>query len=105
MTTATGTSSLIGATQPYGAIAGGIHIGILPRRAHKVAAGLGSSLIVIGAVLLAVGLILKCSGMAPRASSFLFTCPATPKWYSSWWLGISDLIAEQAIEAVSGNHE
>jgi hypothetical protein len=42
---------------------------------------LGSSLIVIGAVLLSAGLILKCSGVAPRASSFLFTCPEGPKWY------------------------
>jgi iron complex transport system permease protein len=37
---------------------------------------------VIGAVLLAAGLILKCSGVAPPASSsLLFTCPPTPKWY------------------------
>src|SRR5262245_61243243 len=48
---------------------------------HTQLAFLGSSLIVIGAVLLAAGLILKCSGVAPRASSFLFACPATPKWY------------------------
>jgi len=61
---------------------------------------LGSSLIVIGAVLLAAGLILKCSGLAPRASSFLFTCPATPKWYghmvlflvaSAWLLAVGAL--------------
>jgi hypothetical protein len=61
---------------------------------------LGSSLIVIGAVLLASGLILKCSGLAPRASSSLFTCPATPKWYghmvlflvaSAWLLAVGAL--------------
>src|SRR5262245_41783438 len=38
---------------------------------------LGSSLIVIGALLLAAGLVLKCSGVAPRSSSFLFACPTT----------------------------
>jgi hypothetical protein len=42
---------------------------------------LASSLIVIGAVLLSAGLLLKCSGIAPGASSFLFTCPTDPKWY------------------------
>jgi hypothetical protein len=42
---------------------------------------LGSSLIVIGALLLSAGLILKCSGIATGASNFLFACPATPKWY------------------------
>jgi hypothetical protein len=55
---------------------------------------------VIGAVLLAAGLILKCSGVAPRASSFLFTCPATPKWYghmaiflvaAAWLLAVGGL--------------
>jgi len=57
-------------------------IGALIRKFRQTQLGfLGSSLIVIGAVLLAAGLILKCSGVAPRASSFLFTCPATPKWY------------------------
>src|SRR5262245_43463913 len=42
---------------------------------------LGSSLIVIGAVLLAAGLILKCSDVAPHAANFLFTCPTSAKWY------------------------
>jgi iron complex transport system permease protein len=56
--------------------------GALIRKLRPTQVGfLGSSLIVIGAVLLAAGLILKCSGVAPRASSFLFACPATPKWY------------------------
>ena len=56
--------------------------GALARKYRQTQLGfLGSSLIVIGAVLLAAGLVLKCSGVAPRASSFLFTCPATPKWY------------------------
>jgi iron complex transport system permease protein len=56
--------------------------GALIRKFRQTQLGfLGSSLIVIGAVLLAAGLVLKCSGIAPRASSFLFTCPATPKWY------------------------
>lgn len=42
---------------------------------------LGSSFIVIGAVLLAAGLVLKCSGVATPGRSFLFQCPETPKWY------------------------
>lgn len=47
------------------------------RTYHQARFGfLGSSLIVIGALLLAGGLILKCSGVAPAASSnFLFTAP------------------------------
>jgi iron complex transport system permease protein len=56
--------------------------GVLVRQFRQTQLGfLGSSLIVIGAVLLAAGIILKCSGVAPRTSSFLFTCPATEKWY------------------------
>ena len=75
--------------------------GALIRKFRQTQLGfLGSSLIVIGAVLLAAGLILKCSGLAPRASSFLFTCPATPKWYghmvlflvaSAWLLAVGAL--------------
>ena len=54
--------------------------GALIRKFRQTQLGfLGSSLIVIGAVLLAAGLILKCS--TPGTSGFLFTCPATPKWY------------------------
>lgn len=56
--------------------------GALVRKFRQAQLGfLGSSLIVIGAVLLAAGLILQCSGLAPRVSNFLFTCPAMPKWY------------------------
>ena len=76
-------------------------VGALIRKFRQTQLGfLGSSLIVIGAVLLAAGLILKCSGLAPRASSFLFTCPATPKWYghmvlflvaSAWLLAVGAL--------------
>jgi hypothetical protein len=56
--------------------------GVLIRKYRQTQFGfLGSSLIVIGAVLLAAGLILKCSDVAPHASSFLFTCPTTAKWY------------------------
>ena len=75
--------------------------GALIRKFRQTQIGfLGSSLIVIGAALLAAGLILKCSGLAPRASSFLFTCPATPKWYghmvlflvaSAWLLAVGAL--------------
>src|SRR5262245_10110188 len=75
--------------------------GALIRKFRQTQLGfLGSSLIVIGAVLLAAGLMLKCSGLAPRASSFLFTCPATPKWYghmvlflaaSAWLLAVGAL--------------
>jgi iron complex transport system permease protein len=57
-------------------------VGALLRRFRQAQFGfLGSSLLVIGAVLLAAGLVLKCSDVAARPSSFLFTCPATPKWY------------------------
>ena len=75
--------------------------GALIRKFRQAQLGfLGSSLIVIGAVLLAAGLILKCSGLAPHASSFLFTCPATPRWYghmvlflvaSAWLLAVGVL--------------
>ena len=75
--------------------------GALIRKFSQTQLGyLGASLIVIGAVLLAAGLILKCSGLAPRASSFLFTCPATLKWYghmvlflvaSAWLLAVGTL--------------
>lgn len=75
--------------------------GALIRKFRQAQLGfLGSSLIVIGAVLLAAGLILKCSGLAPRASSFLFTCAATPRWYghmvlflvaSAWLLAVGVL--------------
>jgi hypothetical protein len=75
--------------------------GALIRKFRQTQLGfLGSSLIVIGAVLLAAGLVLKCSGLAPHASSFLFTCPATPRWYghmllflvaSAWLLAVGAL--------------
>jgi hypothetical protein len=75
--------------------------GALIRKFRQTQLGfLGSSLIVIGAVLLASGLILKCSGLAPHASSFLFTCPSTPRWYghmvlflvaSAWLLAVGAL--------------
>jgi len=56
--------------------------GALIRKYRRTQLGfLGSSLIVIGAVLLAAGLVLKCSDVAPHAASFLFTCPTTAKWY------------------------
>ena len=56
--------------------------GALIRKYRQTQLGfLGSSLIVIGAVLLAAGLVLKCSDVAPHASSFLFNCPTTAKWY------------------------
>jgi iron complex transport system permease protein len=57
-------------------------VGALIRQFRQTQLGfLGASLIVIGAVLLAAGLVLKCSGVAPPTSGFLFACPATPKWY------------------------
>jgi iron complex transport system permease protein len=75
--------------------------GVLIRKLRqRQLAFLGSSLIVIGAVLLATGLVLKCSDVAPRESSFLFTCPTTPKWYghmvlfllaSAWLLAVGAL--------------
>ena len=75
--------------------------GLLIRKLRAAELGfLGSSLVVIGAALLAAGLVLKCSDVAPRTSSFLFTCPTTPKWYghmvlflvaSAWLLAIGAL--------------
>src|SRR5262245_25696577 len=75
--------------------------GALIRKLRPTQLGfLGSALIVIGAVLLAAGLILKCSDVAPRASSFLFSCPTAPKWYghmliflvaSAWLLAVGTL--------------
>src|SRR5262245_31161981 len=93
----------MGPTSVQGAVVGlGLTLaGALIRKFRQTQLGfLGSSLIVIGAVLLAAGLILKCSGLAPRASSFLFTCPATLKWYghmvlflvaSAWLVAIGAL--------------
>jgi hypothetical protein len=41
---------------------------------------LGSSQIVIGALLVAMGLVLTCSGLGSR-SELLFACPATGQWH------------------------
>ena len=77
---------------------------------HTQLGFLGSSLIVIGAVLLAVGLILKCSDVGPRASSLLFTCPSTPKWYghmviflvaAAWLLAVGTLALNGLLVALS----
>jgi hypothetical protein len=75
--------------------------GVLIRKLRAAQLGfLGSSLVVIGAALLAAGLVLKCSDVAPRTSGFLFTCPTTPKWYghmvlflvaSAWLLAVGAL--------------
>jgi iron complex transport system permease protein len=75
--------------------------GVLIRKHRAAQLGfLGSSLVVIGAALLAAGLVLKCSDVAPRTSGFLFACPTTPKWYghmvlflvaSAWLLAVGAL--------------
>jgi hypothetical protein len=85
--------------------------GALIRKLRQTQLGfLGTSSIVIGAVLLAAGLILKCSGLAPRASSFLFTCPATSKWYghmvlfliaAAWLLAVGVLAQSGLLVALS----
>ena len=83
--------------------------GALVRKYRQTQLGfLGSSLVVIGAVLLAAGIILKCSGVAPRTSSFLFTCPTTPKWYghmimflvSAAWLLAVGVMAQNGLLVV-----
>jgi hypothetical protein len=86
-------------------------VGALIRRFRQTQLGfLGASLIVIGAVLLATGLVLKCSGLAPRPSSFLFTCPATPRWYghavlfligAAWLLSVGALAQNGLLVALS----
>jgi len=84
-------------------------VGALVRKYRQTQLGfLGSSLVVIGAVLLAAGLILKCSGIAPRASSFLFTCPETPRWYghmliflvAAAWLLVVGALAQNGLLVV-----
>jgi hypothetical protein len=86
-------------------------IGALIRKIRPAQLGfLGTSLIVIGAVLLAAGLLLKCSGVAPAAQGFLFTCPATPKWYghmvvflivTAWLMAVGALAQNGLLVALS----
>jgi iron complex transport system permease protein len=64
---------------------------------------LGSSLIVIGALLVATGMVLKCSGVAPAGSSFLFQCPATPKWYGHMVVFLVAALWLIAVGAFAGN--
>jgi iron complex transport system permease protein len=86
--------------------------GALIRKFRQAQLGfLGSALIVIGSVLLAAGLILKCSDVAPReASGFLFTCPTTPKWYghmviflvaAAWLLAVGAIAHNGLLVALS----
>lgn len=83
--------------------------GLLIRKLRATQLGfLGSSLVVIGAVLLSAGLVLKCSDVAPRTSSSLFTCPTTAKWYghmvlflvASAWLLAVGVLAENGLLVV-----
>jgi hypothetical protein len=86
-------------------------VGALLRKYQLARFGfLGSSLVVIGALLLAAGLVLKCSGVAGPARGWLFQCPDTERWYghmvifmvaAAWLLAVGVLAQNGLLVALS----